>query len=150
MEFKDVLTHLRRERGLSQEDVASRLFVTRQAISRWENGETTPNIDSLQALSRLFDVSINTLLGTPRQLVCQCCGMPLTDDIMARESDGGINQDYCRWCRADGQFVYQSLDELVGFLVNQHFIPGVSDEQADAIYREQLSRLKYWQDVATQ
>ena len=50
--------------------------MTRQAVSRWENGETVPNTETLKLLSKEFDVSINTLLGTPRQLVCQCCGAP--------------------------------------------------------------------------
>ena len=77
METKDILLQLRTEKGLSQEELAGRVFVTRQAVSRWETGETVPNTETLKLLSALFDVSINTLLGTPRQLICQCCGMPL-------------------------------------------------------------------------
>ena len=72
METKDVLYELRTKRGLSQDELAERVFVTRQAVSRWENGETTPNPETLKLLSRFFDVSINTLLGAPRQLICQC------------------------------------------------------------------------------
>ena len=79
MDTKDMIRRLRTEKGLSQDELAEKLFVTRQAVSRWENGETTPNTETLKQLSRLFDVSINTLLGAPRQLVCQCCGMPLED-----------------------------------------------------------------------
>ena len=75
MDTKDMIRRLRTEKGLSQDELAEKLFVTRQAVSRWENGETTPNTETLKQLSRLFDVSINTLLGAPRQLVCQCCGM---------------------------------------------------------------------------
>ena len=45
------------------------MFVTRQAVSRWETGETVPNTETLKLLSKLFDVSINTLLGAPRQLM---------------------------------------------------------------------------------
>ena len=48
------------------------MHVTRQAVSRWETGETVPNTETLKLLSRLFDVSNNTLLGSPRQLICQC------------------------------------------------------------------------------
>ena len=77
MDTKDVLYRLRTEKGLSQEELAEKLFVTRQAVSRWETGETTPHVETLKQLSLLFDVSINTLLGAPRQLICQCCGMPL-------------------------------------------------------------------------
>lgn len=72
METKDVLLELRTKRGLTQEELAQEVYVTRQAVSRWENGETIPNIEALKQLSRFFDVSINTLLGSKRQLVCQC------------------------------------------------------------------------------
>ena len=74
METKDVILQLRTQKGLSQDELAERILVTRQAVSRWENGETVPNTETLKLLSKEFDVSINTLLGTPRQLVCQCCG----------------------------------------------------------------------------
>ena len=75
MNTKDVILKLRTENGLSQDELAEKVFVTRQAVSRWENGDTVPNTETLKLLSRLFDVSINTLLGEPRQLICQCCGM---------------------------------------------------------------------------
>ncbi len=99
----------------------------------------------LKQLSALFGVSINTLLGSTRQVFCQCCGMPLTDDIMARDPSGRINEDYCRWCLVDGNAVYHTLEDMVDFLVSGHFIPGVTDEEARAIYLEQLPKLKHWQ-----
>ena len=71
METKDVLRQLREKNNLTQDQMAERVMVTRQAVSRWENGETQPNTDTLKILSREFDVSINTLLGSPRQLICQ-------------------------------------------------------------------------------
>ena len=61
METKDIIYELRTKKGLSQEELAEKIFVTRQAVSRWETGETIPNIDTLKLLSKLFDVSINTL-----------------------------------------------------------------------------------------
>ena len=82
MTTKDVLFDLRTKLGLSQDELAEKVFVTRQAVSRWENGDTVPSTETLKLLSRLFNVSINTLLGAPRQLVCQCCGMPLNEDDM--------------------------------------------------------------------
>ena len=78
MEPYEILKTLREKRGLTQEQLAEKVLVTRQAVSRWETGETQPNTDTLKLLSREFDVSINTLLGSPRTLYCQCCGMPLT------------------------------------------------------------------------
>ncbi|HOQ14775.1 MAG TPA: helix-turn-helix transcriptional regulator, partial [Bacillota bacterium] len=63
METKDVLQKLRESKGMTQAELAEKLFVTRQAVSRWENGETIPSTDTLKMLSKIFDVSINTLLG---------------------------------------------------------------------------------------
>ncbi|MBR5722560.1 MAG: helix-turn-helix transcriptional regulator, partial [Oscillospiraceae bacterium] len=74
MTTQEVLLELRTKHGLSQEQLAEKLFVTRQAVSRWETGETVPNTETLKLLSKEFDVSINTLLGAPRKLICQCCG----------------------------------------------------------------------------
>lgn len=66
METKDVILELRTKKGLSQDELAEKVYVTRQAVSRWENGETIPNTETLKLLSGFFDVSINTLLGSPR------------------------------------------------------------------------------------
>ena len=104
MEPKDIILDLRTKKGLSQDELAEKVYVTRQAVSRWENGETTPNIETLKLLSKLFDVSINTLLGAPRKLVCQCCGMPLEDCNISKETNGVFNEEYCKWCYADGDF----------------------------------------------
>ena len=101
---KDIIFELRTQKGLSQEELAEKIFVTRQAVSRWENGETIPNIDTLKLLSKLFDVSINTLLGSPRDLVCRCCGMPLEDCNTSRETDGNFNEEYCKWCYSGGEY----------------------------------------------
>ena len=104
METKDIIYELRTKKGLSQEELAEKIFVTRQAVSRWETGETIPNIDALKLLSKEFDVSINTLLGSPRELICQCCGMPLEDCNTSREIDGNFNEEYCEWCYSDGEY----------------------------------------------
>lgn len=108
METKDIILQLRTQMGLSQDALAEKIYVTRQAVSRWENGETIPNVEALKLLSQVFDVSINTLLGSPRQLVCQCCGMPLEDATTSREPNGAFNEEYCKWCYAGGRIpVYQ-------------------------------------------
>lgn len=104
METKDIILELRTKYRFSQDELAEKVFVTRQAVSRWETGETTPNTETLKLLSRLFDVSINTLLGSPRELVCECCGMPLKDTDISREKDGTLNENYCGWCYAEGDF----------------------------------------------
>lgn len=145
METREVLRALRTQRGYSQEALAEALYVTRQAVSRWETGETVPNTDTLKRLSALFDVSINTLLGAPRKLVCQCCGMPLEDALLSREADGAFNEDYCKWCYADGKFAYADLDVLIDFLVEHMSGQGWPPEQARAHFEAQLPRLKHWQ-----
>ena len=95
METKNIIFELRTRKGLSQDELAEKVMVTRQAVSRWENGETIPNTETLKLLSKELDVSINTLLGAPRKLICQCCGMPLEDDeIIGRDKDGALNEDY--------------------------------------------------------
>ena len=95
MKTMDILKKLREEQALTQDQLAERVMVTRQAVSRWENGETVPGTDTLRLLSKELDVSINTLLGAPRQLICQCCGMPLGEDgLISREPDGSFNEDY--------------------------------------------------------
>ena len=114
MKTKDIILELRTKKGLSQDDLAEKVFVTRQAVSRWENGETTPNIETLKLLSKLFDVSINTLLGSPQRLVCQCCGMPLEDSDISKEIDGVFNEEYCKWCYADGDFTLDFWKQYVG------------------------------------
>ena len=88
-----------------------------------ENGETQPNTETLKLLSREFHVSVNTLLGAPRQLICQCCGMPLNeDDSISREADGSYNEDYCKWCYANGEFAYQTKQALLDFLLSLSLI----------------------------
>ncbi len=144
MDTKDVLLELRTKHALSQDELAEKLFVTRQAVSRWENGETVPNTETLKLLSKLFNVSINTLLGAPRQLICQCCGMPLEDEIIGRDKDGSLNEDYCKWCYADGTYTYSDMDELIDVcvknMVGEHF----TEEQARAYLRQTLPTLDYW------
>ncbi|MBR5381582.1 MAG: helix-turn-helix domain-containing protein [Oscillospiraceae bacterium] len=147
MEIKDILKDLREKHGLTQEQLAERVAVTRQAVSRWETGETQPGTDTLRLLSREFDVSVNTLLGAPRQLVCQCCGMPLNDDgLLSREPDGSLNEEYCQWCCANGEFAYRSKDALLDFLIGHMPNPdGLPDGERRKQYDQYLSQLKHWQ-----
>jgi len=146
MEIKDILKNLREKNNLTQEQMAERMMVTRQAVSRWETGDTQPNTDTLKLLSKEFDVSINTLLGSPRQLVCQCCGMPLSEDNqISRELDGSYNEDYCKWCYVDGDFAYKSKDALIDFLIGHMPNPdNVADEERKIQYDAYLSQLKHW------
>ena len=144
MSTQEVIYGLRTKNGLSQDELAEKVFVTRQAVSRWENGETVPNTETLKLLSNLFGVSINTLLGSPRKLICQCCGMPLEDGIIGRNRDGSLNEDYCKWCYADGTYTYSDMDELIDVCVRHMAGEGFTEEQARAYMKEMLPKLDYW------
>ena len=146
MEIKDILKSLREKHGLTQEEMAQKVLVTRQAVSRWETGETQPNTETLKILSREFDVSINTLLGSPRTLQCQCCGMPLSEDgLISREPDGTFNEDYCKWCYADGAFAYKSKESLIDFLVAHMPNPeGAPEADRRKRFDAMLSGLRHW------
>ena len=144
MDAQNVIYRLRTQKGLSQDDVAEKVFVTRQAVSRWENGDTVPNTETLKLLSKLFNVSINTLLGSPRQLVCQCCGMPLEDSIIGRDRDGTPNEDYCQWCYADGTYTYSDMDDLIEVCIPNLVSQGFTEEQAREYLKQNLPHLDYW------
>jgi len=92
-------------------------------------------------------VSINTLLGSPRTLVCQSCGMPLNDDILAKNTDGSFNEQYCMWCW-DGEGFAQdcTMEEMV-----EHCLPhmplGRTDPEACRAYmRSLLPTLGRWKE----
>ena len=145
METKNIIQKLRTEKGLSQDELAKKIFVTRQAVSRWENNETVPNTEALKLLSKEFDVSINTLLGSPRQLFCQCCGMPLDDLTISKEIDGEFNEDYCKWCYTDGQFAYRTKEDLIEYLLcHMPNTDNLQEEERRVQFDCYLSQLKHW------
>ena len=144
METKDIIHELRTKSGLSQDALAERVFVTRQAVSRWETGETVPNTETLKLLSETFNVSIDTLLGATRKLICQCCGMPLEDSFISKEKDGSLNDNYCKWCYADGEYMYSDMDELIEVCVNNMKSEERSESSVRAYLRETLPKLDYW------
>ncbi|SDB02896.1 Helix-turn-helix [Ruminococcaceae bacterium FB2012] len=144
MNTGEILRELRTRKGLSQDALAEKVFVTRQAVSRWENGETVPGTETLKLLSRLFGVSINTLLGSPQKLICQCCGMPLTDSDLGRDKDGTLNDSYCKWCYADGEYMYSDIDDLIEVCVRNMVSPEHPEEEVRAYLKEALPKLDYW------
>ena len=144
MENKNIFYELRTQSGLSQDALAEKVFVTRQAVSRWENGETVPNTETLKLLSDLFHVSINTLLGSPRKLICQCCGMPLEDELISRDKDGSLNENYCKWCYADGTYTYSNMDDLIDVCVKHMVNESFTEEQARGYMKQLLPQLDYW------
>lgn len=149
MSIDKKVLEIRTKNRLTQEEMAQRLFVTRQAVSRWENGEAIPNIDTLKLISKEFCVSCDELLGLGQNRICQSCTYPLRKmDELGTNKDGTINPDYCIYCLKDGVWVDPNLtvqgviDYTIPFITS----PSVSKEQA----RKQLSvlvpTLKRWRD----
>lgn len=68
MEFNEKLQELRKKKGLTQEELADILFVSRTAVSKWESGRGYPNIESLRDISKYFCISIDDLLSGERLL----------------------------------------------------------------------------------
>jgi len=148
MDTKNIIQELRTGKGLSQEELASRVFVTRQAVSRWETGETVPNTETLKLLSALFGVSINALLGAPQNRICQCCGMPMDDAIVSREKDGTVNEHYCKWCYADGEYMYSDMDDLIEVCVKNMASKEHPAEEVREYLKTMLPQLDYWKRYA--
>lgn len=74
--------------------------------------------------------------------------MPLEDSNISREVDGNFNEEYCKWCYADGNFCYSSLEELVDFLAGHMSNENWTEEQARAYFEEHLPKLNHWKKYA--
>ena len=147
MAIKDVLPEIRKERGITQEELAAKVFVTRQAVSRWETGETTPSIDMAKLLASVLDVPVLRLLDLPQEPACQCCGTPFSVPNMPKggDADGAENPDYCKWCYDGGQFSNATMDDVI-----EHSAPylvqatGVSLDEAVSFMGALLPSLARW------
>jgi len=153
METQKTLSQFRKSLNMTQGELAEKLFVTRQAISRWETGETTPNIDTLKLMSSTFNISINELIGAgENKAFCQSCAMHLKSvEDFGTEADNGINIDYCLYCFKDGSFTGNpSMDEMVEINLNylDHWNTeqgtNYTKEEARNILKEHLPTLKRW------
>ena len=67
-QFQIKLMTLRKEKGMSQEFLADKLFVSRQTVSKWENGETTPDLDNLINLASLFNITLDELVFNKKSI----------------------------------------------------------------------------------
>ena len=151
MAISDVLPQIRKQRGLTQEELARKVYVTRQAVSRWEKGETTPSIDMAKLLASVLDVPVMHLLDLPHDDACQCCGTPFSVPNMDKgtNADGTENPSFCKWCYDKGQFESQTMDEVIEksapYLVQA---TGVSLDEAVSFMGALLPTLDRWKSEA--
>ena len=124
MEFNEKLQELRKSRGLTQEDLAQALFVSRTAISKWESGRGYPSIDSLKSISRFFSVSID-------ELICQ-------EEIIS-----AAEEDKQAFARRTVSFVAAALDILTAILL---FLPafGNGDDSPATVSLFALTGVQAW------
>ena len=147
MALKDKLAQARKDAGMTQEELARKVFVTRQAISRWETGETTPSIDMTKLLASVLDVPVMQLLDLPQEPSCQCCGTPFSVPNMdcGHDSDGTENPAYCKWCYDEGEFASLTMDDVIEksapYLVQA---TGVSLDEAVSFMGALLPTLARW------
>lgn len=116
MALNEKIAEIRKSKGLTQEQLAERLYVTRQAVSRWENGETMPGVDMVKLLAVSLGAPVFELMELPPEgSFCQSCGMFLTkDEERAKNPDGTLSDDWCIWCGENGcESPDESMDELI-------------------------------------
>ena len=148
--LKDALARLRRERGLTQEELARRLYITRQAVSRWEVGATEPSIDMLKLIARELDVPVTELLDMPEHY-CQSCGMMFTAPGQhGHEADGSEAEDFCRWCYENGVYTYETtMDEMIEDCAPRMAeAMGWTVDEAASLLGAVLPTLRRWREVA--
>ena len=70
--------------------------------------------------------------------------MPLEDALISHNSDGSLNEDYCKWCFADGTYTYSNMDDLIEVCAKNMASDGFTEEQARSYMKEILPKLDYW------
>ena len=112
MEFNEKLQELRKQKGLTQEELAEKIYVSRTAVSKWESGRGYPNIESLKAIARFFSITVDELLSS--------------DEILTiAEEDSKRKENHFR------DLIYGLLDLCIAMLL---FLPFFA-EKADGIIR---------------
>ena len=151
MSKENIYLQLRKNSGLSQEEFAEKLFVTRQAVSKWENGESVPSTDTLKLLSKTFDIPVDALLGNDAP-ICQSCGMTLSEErFKGTEVNGSKSDTYCTHCYQNGAFtknitMKDQIESNLRFLDEWNKEQGTSFslEEARAQLNEYMPTLGRW------
>ena len=111
MEFNEKIQELRKQKGLTQEELAEKLYVSRTAISKWESGRGYPNIESLKAIAKFFSVTVDELLSTDEVLT------------IAEENDKRKEKRF-------RDFIYGLLDLSIAMLL---FLPFFAEKSDGAV-----------------
>ncbi|MCL2375644.1 MAG: helix-turn-helix domain-containing protein [Firmicutes bacterium] len=145
---------VRKSSGLSQGSFASKLFVTRQAVSRWETGETTPTIDTLKSMFDFFNVNPSHFFEVSP--ICQSCSMPLNSpEDLGQNSDKSVNLDYCKYCFIDGAFedicgIDEMIESTIEAMKAENYFTAEFTEQDEREHLiKTLPTLKRWKRHAT-
>lgn len=120
MEFHTKLQHLRKQAGLTQEELAQQLYVSRAAVSKWESGRGYPSIDSLKAIAECFSVTVDQLLSSDEALT-----LAESDNRFRRERTQAL--------------IYGFMDLCSGLLL---FFPLFADRSQDVIQAVSLWQLE--------
>lgn len=148
MAFAEKLIAVRRTHHLTQEQLATKLFVTRQAVSRWERGEVTPGIDMMKLIAAVTGEPLPHLLEMPEHY-CQSCGMILTPDDCGTDATGATTDHYCKWCYDHGQYTYDTtmeamIEDCAPRLAQN---TGMSLDEAVSLMGAVLQQLERWRAV---
>ena len=149
MSIGETISAAREAQGMTQSDLAGKVFVTRQAVSRWETGATTPGVDMCKLLAAALNMPVTRLLEMPPEPCCQSCSLPLGKETdYGAEADGTKSEEYCTWCYPDGSFTgEESLDAFI-----EHSAPymakaaGISEDEAVSYLAVVLPTLGRWAD----
>ena len=145
MDTKEILCQLRnRKRTVAGRTGRKSVCDKAGGVPLGKRGNDAQCGNAEAAVQRFFDVSINTLLGSPRKLICQCCGMPLDDSTISKETDGSFNEEYCKWCYTDGEFKYESKEQLIDFCVEHMANESWPAEQVRAHMEAVVPYLNHW------
>ncbi len=110
MSFAENLVEARRANNFTQQDLADKLYVTRQAVSRWERGEVTPGIDMMKLIAHVTGRPVMHLMDLPEHY-CESCGILLTPDDCGTTALGAKTDRYCKWCYEQGEYTYETTME---------------------------------------
>lgn len=120
MKLNETIAEARKRKGLTQEQLAQKLYVTRQAVSRWERGEVVPGIDMLKLIAITLEEPIVHLLDMP--------------------------EHYCEWCFDQGKYTYETsmeamIEDCAPRLVEN---TGMTNDEAVSLMGAVLPHLRRW------